>query len=445
MTTNIAPYMVPCNACGISHSLAPCATAIQFVAAPDLGAGAHLGMPIAPRVVTEPTEASAIFVSVPNPLAAERQAERQASADADRADLAARELAEGTAYAATAERRNRLVWAEAINRQFRDNYRPEASPDAAEFWRAIADRTAGDNEAGFKGWTRSVLVSHAGEAYGTLTGDHARIATILDDVVQSARELAFSRLTEVSQDATATACDGECGESACAAEFGGKFELSAVTLSGALVIGWHTVRMVKCGTCTACIGKRGVAKCDAPTTRDEWLSVGRIIGGALKTASRNALKRDKTEGVEWFSGSASEYGYAEIVSAEMRSHDVDGPVTRTLPADALKIIGKVAAAAELAGESLIAANGAASQFAGNGLALAGGFAMTERGRRSARSALIASADNGKPARTGAPRTRTLSGADRAETRTGTKHGAPVLVFPVTVRGSQDPRTAPKAL
>lgn len=372
-------------------------------------------------------------------------AEADATYMAERAARLEREASDAATYAATSIPRNRLAWANAINRQVRDNYRPEATAHGAEFWRAISARTAGDAEAGFRGWTRSVLVSHAGEAYGTITGDHARVATILDDVVQSARELAFSRLSEVSQDETATPCAGDCGDVACAAEFSGPYDVTTLTLDGASVIGWHTVRLVKCGACVACIGKRGVSKCEAPTTRDEWLAVGRVIGGALKTASRNALKRDKTEGVEWFSGEASEYGYAEVVSAEMRAHDLAVPATRTLPADAMALIGKLAEAAEIAGESLIAANGAASQFAGNGLALAAGYALTERGRRSARAALIASADNGKPVRTGAARSRTLSGADRPVTRTGLKLNAPVEVFAVTVRGSNDPRIAPKAL
>lgn len=364
----------------------------------------------------------------------------------DRAARLEREAGEAFTYANNAIPRERLARANALHRQMRDNYRPTATPDSGEFWRVILERTAGEREAGFRGWTRSVLVTHAGEAYGTVTGDHARVQTILDDVIQDSRETAHARLSELTADATATPCAGDCGGSECAAELDSPYGVTRVTLSGAPVIGWHTLRLVKCGECVPCVGKRGVSRCEAPTTRAVWVSVGAVIGASLKTASRSALKRDPSQGVEWFSDEASEFGFTEIVSAEMRAHEADAPATRGVSDAALAEVRRAVKVADLMGAELIAANGAVSQAVGDALAAGRGYALSERGRRSARAAVIEAGTGGRVIRTGAARKTTLSGQPRPESRRGLKHDAPVEVFAVTIRPvNPDRRSAPKAL
>lgn len=195
----------------------------------------------------------------------------------------------------------------------------------------------------------------------------------LMDVVQSARVTAHSRLSRLvrSDDAIALyRCDDatagtECEHSECA---------TYVTVDGREVTGWTVTYEKRCSECALCRARKA---CQSKTTVTEDISIGRVIGGALKSGARQVFPpaKDETPAVP-------------VAPEDMPEPTTEAPAVSGVPARARALMADIARQCADAGEPVIAGNGSWSVAAGNRAAADLGFAQTERGRRSARAAIL---------------------------------------------------------
>jgi hypothetical protein len=255
----------------------------------------------------------------------------------------------------------------------------------SDIWAVIAERTGAAHDSRtathgthrFTHWARSVATTYAVESYTRVGDIGVKVAECLPDICQDAREIAVARISQLATSDEAYpvfVCDTECTHSECATAVERGYS-EHVTVSGRPVIGWWVATLKRCGACDRCRARRGA--CTNPRDRAEWLAVDRIIGASLKGAARRAFKRSRTE-----------YGAPEVITETADATQSDAPTVCAVPTRARDLMARVADACTEAGEPVTAANGAWSTYAGDMMAVILGYQPTERGRRSARSALM---------------------------------------------------------
>jgi hypothetical protein len=326
----------------------------------------------------------------------ERAARLMAEYMRERRAASFRETRERATWEATETRRLRVLMNRAVFRSLESRvatmtFLDERPSDASNIWAAVVARTflpsltsVPADARPFFYWTRNVAARAASEAFVNVRGDHLRIQTEHDDVMNLARELAATRMLELLTDVTATACDGTCGQEACAAD-AARADTHRMMIDGtADVIGWHATREVACGECGECAAH---GTCIAKRPVPVWLPVARIVGASVKGAARRVFPTDKRAGVEWFSQMSERYGYDAADAMTTEVHDAGD--TAAIAPQTRAMMRLIAETLNVTGTAVIAANGQWSTEAGDVAALAYGYELSPRGRRSARARLIA--------------------------------------------------------